>query len=140
MLTSSGSGLGAGVSARMLAVCFTSPNRLVPRMGFIRSQIRAVSVAIGADLEEVVVQAPVVGHELDPALGLVLAVAGVDVNGQDVRERRVGPAAFAEAGMAAQHHQARPLAHGLGQQPLLLGGQVVGREVAEDDRRCSGPA
>ena len=67
-----------------------------------------------------------------PPFGLVLAVAGVDLHGQDVRQRRVGPAAVAEAGMAAQHHQARPLPHGLGQQALLLRRQVVGGEVAED--------
>ena len=43
----------------------------------------------------------------------------MDLHGEDVRQRRVGPAAVAEAGVAAEHHQARPLPHGLGQQPLL---------------------
>ena len=44
----------------------------------------------------------------------------------------LGPAAGAEAGPAAQHHQPAPLFTASDQQLVLLGREVVGGQVAED--------
>ncbi len=45
---------------------------------------------------------------------------------------RAGPAAGAEAGSAAQHHEARPLLHRIDQQPVLLRSQKIRRQVGKD--------
>ena len=81
-----------------------------------------------------------VGTNLIPTSGSNWPSPGWISAGEDVGQRGVGPAAGAEAGAAAEHDEARPFLHGLDQEPVLLWRQVIGRQVAQDDRRCSGPA
>ena len=96
------------------------------------SQSLAVSVLLAADLEDVAGQSRGAGDELDSAFGLELAIAGMDLGRQDVGEIGPGPSPGAKAGPAAEHHQARSLVHRLGQQLVLVRGEIVGRQVAED--------
>ena len=117
MASMSGSGFGPGVWARISGRLLGSPKRLVPRIGGIMSQSLAVSASVGADLEDVAGQSRGAGDELDPPFRLELAVAGMDLDGQDVGQ--IGVSAQppgAEAGTAAEHDQPRPLLDGLGQE------------------------
>ena len=67
----------------MSAPSFTSPKRLVPRIGFIEVPDPRGLGLVGADLEEIAAQPVRVGHELDAPFRLELAVAGVDLGGED---------------------------------------------------------
>ena len=71
------------------------------------------------------------GTNLHSAFGLELAIAGVNLGGQDVGQIGLGPAPGAEAGAAAEHHQPRTLLDGVGQELVLARGQVLGGKVAE---------
>ncbi len=93
----------------------------------------------GSDLQDEAVEASRVRYELDSARGLELAVTRMDGGREDVGDRRAGPAAGAEAGSAAQHHEARPFLHGVDQELVLLHGEKIGRQVARAHRRCNAP-
>ena len=115
-----------------IAAGLGSPNWFVPVTGRQRVPDPRGLCAVGADLEDVAVEPVGVGDELHPPCGLDLAVAGVDVDGEDAGQLGARPAAGAEAGAAAEHDQPRPLLDGGGQEALLDAGEVIGREVAED--------
>src|SRR5436305_512228 len=79
--------------------------------------------AVGADLEAGAVEPLGVGDELHPPGRLELTVAGVDDDGEDAGHLGPRPAACAEARVAPEHDQARPLLDRGGQEVLLILGQ-----------------